>query len=218
MISITRCLARQVRAVFRRLVRRSLGPRPLVSFEATRQRLRVRLHDSAIAAEYHLPGSHGDDVVVLPLEALAACEGSRDDVVTLEKDSAGVQIHWQDGGMPQVAVHALEDSPTLADFPRPPESMSPVEPGFLTALAEASLSADQQAIRYATDHIQLQGSTGCIVATDGKQLLLQKGFTLPWSDDVLVPASPVFGCRELAQATPLQLSRTGTHIVLQTGP
>ncbi|MBM4072143.1 MAG: hypothetical protein FJ271_24935 [Planctomycetes bacterium] len=218
MISITRSLARQVRAVFRRLVRRCLGPRPLVSFQGTSQGLRVRLHGSAIAAEYHLPGSHGDEVIVLPLEALAACEGSREQPVTLEQASAGIQVHWRDHGMPQIAVHPLEDSPSLADFPRPPESMLPVEPGFLTALAEASLSADQQALRYATDHIQLQGSAGCIVATDGKQLLMQKGLAFPWTDDVLVPASPVYGCRELAQAGPVQLGRTDSHVVLQAGP
>ena len=39
---------------------------------------------------------------------------------------------------------------------------------------------------------------GQLVGTDGRQALIWGGFTFPFADDLLVPAVPVFGCKELA--------------------
>jgi hypothetical protein len=64
-------------------------------------------------------------------------------------------------------------------------------------LADASSSAARESVRYAVSNIQLRGRPGEIIATDGRQLLLQSGFKFPFTDDVLVPSSTVFGCKEL---------------------
>lgn len=66
--------------------------------------------------------------------------------------------------------------------------------------------------------IQLRGGTGDIVATDGKQLLIQSGFALPWKEDVLVPAMSVFACRELPQDGPVTLGKTDKHVCVRVGP
>ena len=69
----------------------------------------------------------------------------------------------------------------------------------------------------ALTHLQLRGASGTIVATDGRHLLTQSGFPFPWQEDVLVPASTVFGCKEV-QGLSVQLGRTETHVVLGVGP
>src|SRR5262249_7723270 len=57
-----------------------------------------------------------------------------------------------------------------------------------------------------------------VVGTDGKQLFVQSGFTLPWDDNVLVPRVPAFGCRELANSGPVSVGRTKTHVAIRAGP
>jgi hypothetical protein len=57
-----------------------------------------------------------------------------------------------------------------------------------------------------------------VIATDGRQLLVQSGFRFPWVGDVLIRRSPVFACRELPRAEPVALGKTETHIVLRVGP
>jgi hypothetical protein len=56
------------------------------------------------------------------------------------------------------------------------------------------------------------------VGTDGRQLLVQGGFSFPWDEDLLVPALPAFGCRELPRDEPVSLGRKGDHVTLEVGP
>src|SRR5262249_49385637 len=86
------------------------------------------------------------------------------------------------------------------------------------ALAAASRTATPEPVRFHTHRLQLRGKTGVIVATDGRQLLLQSGFHFPWAEDLLVPATPVFGCKELGQGLPVEIGRTETHVALRVGP
>src|SRR5205807_2942578 len=66
--------------------------------------------------------------------------------------------------------------------------------------------------------VQLRGKPGKIVATDGKQMLSQEGFSFPWDDDVLIPALSVFGCRELVGYGPITIGRTDAFVALTIGP
>ena len=67
--------------------------------------------------------------------------------------------------------------------------------------------------------MQLCGSQGKIIATDGQQALVQAGFTFPWTEeDLLVPASNVFGCRELPGDQPLHVRKTADWATFKTGP
>lgn len=81
-----------------------------------------------------------------------------------------------------------------------------------------SACADRETVRYALDHLQLRGTSGEIVATDGRQVLRQGGFSFPWTDDVLVPALGVFGCKELPQDEPVGIGRTDDRVVLRIEP
>jgi hypothetical protein len=65
--------------------------------------------------------------------------------------------------------------------------------------------------------VQLRGKEKEVIATDGKQLLVQRGFTMPWSDAVLVPRLSAFMCREMDGDGPIGLGRTDKHVVLRVG-
>jgi hypothetical protein len=218
-IQITRSLAQQVRGVFRRLVRKSpVASDAAVSFTAGPDGLEVRLHNREISAAFHQPCPLAPDAITLPLEALADFEGRKKDVVTLERTASGVQVSWQDGVVPQVRAYPAPENKDVVAVRDQPRQTATNEPGFLKALADAVLSTSHDAVRYALDHIQLRGSTGDMVATDGRQLLVQSGFHFPWTDDVLIPTSTVFACRELPQEEPVTLGKTATHVTMTTGP
>jgi hypothetical protein len=66
--------------------------------------------------------------------------------------------------------------------------------------------------------VLLRSKDGAVVGTDGRQLLIQRGYPLPWKDDVLVPALPAFGCKEMPAGQPGLLGRSGDLITLEVGP
>src|SRR5262249_22265988 len=102
--------------------------------------------------------------------------------------------------------------------PEEPETFLPVAADLLPALAEAVGSAARDGARFALTRLQLRGRQGEVVATDGRQLLIQKGFTFPWREDVLVAALDVFGLKELTQEEGVLLGKTDTHVCLRIGP
>ena len=57
-----------------------------------------------------------------------------------------------------------------------------------------------------------------MVASDGRQLLVQAGYSLPWKDDVLIPALPAFASRGLAGQQNVRLGRQGKLLLLEAGP
>ncbi len=65
--------------------------------------------------------------------------------------------------------------------------------------------------------IQLRGKAGQIVATDGRQLLVQGGFSFPWNDSILIPRVPAFGARELSDQVEVGVGRTKTHVAVKVG-
>ena len=67
-----------------------------------------------------------------------------------------------------------------------PEQLTENPPRLLTALHDAMLTTDPDPVRFATDHIQVRGKSGTVVATDGRQMLIQDGFEFPWDDDILL--------------------------------
>ena len=56
-------------------------------------------------------------------------------------------------------------------------------------------TAARESTRYGLSLVQLRGRAGEVVATDGRCLLVQGGFPLPWPEDVLVPRVAAFGMR-----------------------
>jgi hypothetical protein len=63
----------------------------------------------------------------------------------------------------------------------------------------------------------LKGGAGQVVGTDGRSALVWRGLPLPFAPDLLVPAVPVFGCRELTREAAVRVGRTPTELVVAAG-
>ena len=112
----------------------------------------------------------------------------------------------------------MRPSRTARRSPTPPDQWADPGPGFLKALDDAARSTARNNPRYALEKLQLRGKAGAVAATDGRQLLVQGGFSLPWPEDLLVPVPGAFGCRELPPEESITLGRTATHVCLRVGP
>ncbi|MCY2990611.1 MAG: hypothetical protein NTY19_22440 [Planctomycetota bacterium] len=221
MLTITRSLARQLRAVFRRA---GIGKSPggyghRVHFSAGQDGVRIRGMCYQAAVEYRLAEAAEPAEAFLPLDFLAACEGRSPDPVNLDTSVPGkVTASWTDKRVPMV-VEYLPDAPDeLPDFPAPPAESTVNEPCLWTALREAADTTESGRIRFALDCLQLRGQQGQIIATDSRQVLVQSGFHFPWTEEVLVPASAVFGCRDLPTDQPVGIGKSDDWVTFTIGP
>lgn len=220
MIQISRLLARRLRAVFRKCTSRVNSHRfsPMLHFQASKDGLRIRMHDQDIAAEYHADSDiFSPEELVLPMTALADFESGKPEPVQLNKlDANRVQASWVDRSVPQLMTY---DGKELKDLPPHPAlpAMTPIVDRFLQALADAQTVTAAQAVRYATDKIQLK-KAGKVIATDGRQLLVHDGFRFSFKDDFIVPALPVWNCKELASdKSPISIGTSDKHLVIKVG-
>jgi len=171
-----------------------------------------------VAVDYHQPGTLAEDRLVVSARLLADCEGRREEPVVLERGpDDSVRARWYDAGVPQQREYTLASSETTVEFPKLPQRWLPQGPELLPALLAAAQTAARDSVRYALNQMQLQGKTGQLVATDGRQLLIHSGFRFGWHDSVLVPALPVWGCKELRAAEAVSLGRTESHVFVRVG-
>ena len=217
MITITRLLARQLRAVFRRTLGNAGSVGPTLSFTAGPEGLSVRAKAFDAAVEYLTPGELPPEEIAVPFELLAACEGRDDRPVTIEALSKGhVAAGWRDGNVPQMVRY--DAVPNADEFPALPKRFAQNPPVLLQALRDASDTTDLNSARYALGYVQLRGAAGTLAATDGKQLLVQSGFRFPWKDDLLLPAVKVFGSAELPQDKPVEIGKSDDWVTIRLGP
>lgn len=214
MITITRRLALQLRSV----LRRAFGSRntgTVVGFIADKAGLTVRSMYADAVVELRVPGERPVDTLWLPLEFLADIEGKKDDPVELQASGNDqVTAHWQDGKVPQLVRYDAKE-PTYKS-PALPATFATNRPNLLQALHEASEITDPSNERYAVGCLQLCPD-GTINATDGRQALIQSGFTFPWSVPLLIPRSKVFRSPELSDK-PVAVAQSGDWVVLNVEP
>jgi hypothetical protein len=130
---------------------------------------------------------------------------------------AVAQARWQEPDGPREGEINTVTPETLPPFPASGR-MAPLGADGLRALVEAARTAALDTSRLSLTRMQLRGKRGQAVGTDGKQLYLHGGLTLPWEEDLLVAAAPVLACRELAQAGDAQIGRGDNHVTLRAGP
>ncbi len=152
------------------------------------------------------------------MSLLSAIEGSSDDTVELEVDSRlkGV-ARWTDRGVKQVLPFDAAPLDATHTLPLVSDGCHPLPTTFLAALHECGRTTEPDPARYALNRVQIRGSTGQVIGTDGKAALLCQGFVFPFPDDVLVPALPVFGMRELTAAPDVRIGRTAKHLTVAAG-
>jgi hypothetical protein len=218
MIQIARSLARTLRATFRKVgdVRSRAKP-AFVCFRADDSGLRIQAQAGAIGAEHRIVGSHAPESFVLPFAALADFEGAANKPVSFTVEANGVRAEWCDGGIPQRRVYALVRSSAL--WFDPPALMQEVGDGSVLAdINEAMEVCASDQVRFALSCVQLRGSKGQAVGSDGRQLLVVRGLSLPWPDDVLVPATRLFASKIFTAATTVEMVRTDERVVVRVGP
>ncbi len=217
MITITRRLAQQFRAVLRRALGQVRGG-PVVGFVADKEGLTVKSAFGDIAIELRVPGTRAAETVWLPLSALDDFEGKKDDPVELTATENGqVSAQWRDGNVPQIVEYHSAPPPDADKFPSLPTDFTVNQPGLLQSLHEASEVADEGSVRFATDCLQLTPD-GTIHAADGHQALVQTGCTFPWNEPLLVRRSKVFHSPEVPQDKPVSVARSGDWLAVHVDP
>jgi hypothetical protein len=151
----------------------------MLAFIAGPEGLRVRASSDDIAVEYHGPGQGPAETVWLPMALLADCEGRGDEPVEIERVGEGrVTAQCRDRGIPQLLQYDSNPPDDADKFPVIPDKLAENPSKLLKALADAAATTDPGSVRYALASIQLRPN-GSLAATDGRQLLVQSGFTFP---------------------------------------
>jgi hypothetical protein len=219
MIEFSRGLARRFRAVLRKcaaLHGRREVPEPVI-FSAERDGLRIQSRTSQAVLEFFQPGTFEPGMIAVPGEILADVEGKQDAPVRLVENESGGLALWQDQVVPRSRQYDAVKAERLPKIPALPGRLEHQPANFLRALEDAAKTTAAESVRFATSSIQLRGRAGEIVATDGRQLLLQSGFTFPWKDDVLIPALAVFGCRDFEDPV-VEVGRIDKIVSFKVGP
>ncbi len=216
MISFSRSLARQFRAVARRA---GLSARrgSFVRLVTTADTLSVLVANHRVAVEYRASGGFMAADVTVPLQLFADCEGKSSDLVTIQPGEPGhIVATWEAGGVPQHRDYACVDETAQPTLPPMPTEFVSNDPSLLTALRDGMETTETNGTRYALACVQLQGR-GAMAATDGSQLLMQSGFVFGWNEDLLMEASDVFASRELPHDQPVHIGKTPNWVTLQVG-
>ena len=213
MIQLTR---KHIRAI-RTTIRQSLGisnarRAPTITLRAQTNELLIQAATDKVAVECRLPGNYQPECFALPYEALSTCEGKQDDLVSLTKRDDIVVLQWADAGIPQSLQFPATDA---VEMPPIPDNLITIDPLFLSAMAEAVATTDQESTRFALNCIRLRGSDGQIAATDSAQALIQTGFSFPWDDEILITGSGAFASNDFAAADELQIGRSADWVTFQ---
>src|SRR5439155_8332470 len=189
-IEIPRTLARDFRTVLRRAVMTEAprGSWPLVCCRAGKEGLVLEAEQVGVALRYQADEPRPEEHIAFRPNLLAEIEGRSDTPVALEEVGPGKgRARWATNGESLVRDFDTIKPDSLPPFPILPKQFTPQPPEFLTALDEAARTAARDTARYSLLRMQLRGKSGSVVGTDGRQLLVFGGFTLPWDDNVLVP-------------------------------
>lgn len=158
--------------------------------------------------------------LVVPFGVLASLEGPGGGGARFERiGNDGIRCHWSDRGeTKEVSCEPVPRENEPAALP-PVEKLQVMSPSLLPALHACGQTASRNSGgRLALSRLQLRGQDGAIAGSDGHQLLLWRGFTFPFQENLLVPAIPLFGGRELSEEQEARLGRTEHHVAIAAGP
>lgn len=213
MTTLPKSVLKSFHAVAKRLFGRGRNESVWLAVIATPEELVLRSAWNNAALEYRVRDQFEPATFAVQLEQLAACEAKSPEPVRFETSAEGVTVQWLDRGIPQQAF-CPKTSQELPTFPEKPTQLWTTDAGLLRAVADATDTSDAESIRYALGCVCLRGESKSIAATDGRQLLVQRGCEFPWPGDLLIPANPVFRSRELAADGPVTIGATDRHVAI----
>ncbi len=220
MIQIPRGLCRAFPALARKCVSgRPRGPAPVVVCEAKGGTLTVWAKTDDAVLVYTAPTECGDELLIVPMATLVAVAGPGSEAVELcVGPKLKGEARFTGRGVPKAHPFEAILPGKQHRLPDLPDDGHTVPTAFLTALYECGRTTAKDATRFALTRVQIKGKAGQVLATDGRTAFIRGGFSFPFADDLLVPALPVFGARELAGERSVRIGRTTTHLVVEAGP
>jgi hypothetical protein len=214
-------MARRFRAVLRRSLQ-DLEQRnawPLLLCRADERGLTLEAVCPDFALRYQHPGARPPETLVFRSSVLSEIEGRIDAPAQLDRvDPKSGRARFEEAGEPRCVEFDLVTADSAPPFPPLPKKLAALPAEFLTALTEAARTCGPASSRLALSRVQLRGQKGEVIGTDGRQLLIQRGFPLPWREDVLVPRLTALGGREVEAEGEVGVGRTDKHVVVRAGP
>jgi hypothetical protein len=217
MITLSRRQALDAATLIRRLLelrgkRATLQPVQIVTGPTG---LSLRAWTAQLALEYRELTPRPPGSALLPLKLLQTAAGRSHDEIAIEQlPGEPATLRWQDGAIPRTATAASACQQVEA-FPSMPQRWLQSRARLIQVLQDASETTDRCSSRYALGCVQLRGSEGAIAATDGRQLLVQRGLELGFEETILVPAT--CGWRSLPVRESVEIGKTADHLVIRSG-
>jgi hypothetical protein len=220
MIAITRRTLRRFRAACARCVAgRIRGPSPPVVIRQGKGRVALTATFPEVTLELGCGTSAtSSEVLVVPMAVLDELGAVTADLVELE--AAGTvkgTARWEEGGKPKTRPLDLILAGKQHDALPRPQGLKTVPPRFLEALHEAGRTSSREDGRYALSRVQVRGGKGQVIATDGKVAVVFGNFPFAFTEDVLVPAIPLFGYPEVRDEENVRVGCNARHLVVQAG-
>lgn len=174
--------------------------------------------DNQFSVSLHHSGSYESETFVVPVPCLTDCCERIEGDVTFRQVNDRVITAWTDRDLPIEKEYDAINLDKPPSIPPVPDHWSENPSKLFDALRNAMRTTDSTSGRYVLDCVQLDGASGQITGTDTRQLLVQRGFIFPWTDNVLIPASRIFEPAVLPAEELVQVGRTATHVHFRIGP
>ncbi len=186
---------------FERLVSKLVRPAEIpatISFASCSDGLQFAAFCDAAVLTLTVPPANVIDPFTLPWATVKEFAMKKNGSVDLDMHDNTVSLSWDVNGVPQ-----LKTVPSLGltdkRLPTKPDNCVTHPIALFDALADAAKCVDPDNARYSLGSICLRGSKAQIISTDGRQALIQDGFSFPWENDVLCPVSKIFSSKELRE-------------------
>ncbi len=188
---------------FERLLSRLVKPTELsatISFAPCSNGLQFAAFTDTAVLTLTVPSNDVVEPFTLPWATIKEFAAKKNDSIGLDVNGKTVALSWNVNGVPQ---HKSVPSLGLTDkrLPAKPDNIVAHPISIFDALADAARCVDSENTRYSLGSICLRGSKAQIVSTDGRQALIQDGYSFPFESDVLCPVTKIFGSKELRECS-----------------
>ncbi len=184
---------------FERLVTKLVKPSEFsatIYFVPSPDGLQIAAYCDTAILTLTVPTDYADTPFTLPWATVKELASRKANPVELDVNGPLVGIAWSESGVPQHRT-VPNVGQTEKSLPPTPDKLATHPITLLDALVAAGKCVDPDNARYSLGAVCLRGATAQIISSDGRQALLQDGFSFPWENDVLCPVSKIFGSQEL---------------------
>jgi hypothetical protein len=219
-ITLPRALARRLTSLCSKTFRlpRELLKRQAVRFLVDAQGLTIESATATHALRYLHTAYRGLpqtwEVPFQALQCLAKSAASSGEFTV--QGEAEVRLRLLEKTIPREEGFSTPD--VVLETPASPKNGMLLPPNARQTLIAAFETAEQgESGRYALHHVQLQGGKSALAATDGRQLLIQRGFQWPFKEDLLLANyGKLFKSKEFPEE-PIEFAKTERQFVVRAG-